>query len=410
MVDTQLQSIGHTRKVGAQLARTTAVPNSAGQACDPTTSCTTHCCRFSACRVRVGAKVGLQWTLAFSYWTYTNTSIPPVNVAISPASPQASQAAVTATLQDTQQASTPLSGWFGLAIGEFCDTAVGDSAEAVQAKLEQLPGVSPGVDVERSGSVHDGFTYTVTFPALSGDVASLRVANASMLAGSRPRVTTSVVQAGSPELFYGPIPAELLRVPVSTSKGIALEVNGVSSACGPTVEGAGRLQPGSITPVSAVSACTFEASASATPTLSSVVPNGTIIPINILVRGVGRGVQGHSGVGRGFDVCAAGLLLCEPGCAMLLRALMLGAFLLLAPAAERGADWHWAQCYSRRQRHHAGRHAVPEGACHPGVAHKSQLGDPGVLWCAGRHCGRHETGVTQRGWQGLCSRQSHGVA
>lgn len=261
--------------------------------------------------MRVGAKVGLQWTLTFSYWTYTNTSIPPVSVAISPTSPQASQAAFTATLQDTQQASKPLSGWFGLAIGDFCDTvqvAVGDSADAVQAKVEQLPGVSPGIEVERSGSVHDGFTYTVTFPALSGDVASLRVADASMLAGSRPSVTTSVVQAASPELFYGPIPAELLRVPVPTNKGIALEVNGVPSACGPTVEGAaGGLQPGSITPVSAVSTyCTFEASASATHTLSSVVPNGTIVPINILVRGVREWGAGAWG---GVNKCSAVLLL-----------------------------------------------------------------------------------------------------
>jgi hypothetical protein len=301
---------------------------------------TQHCFTFSASRIRVGARVGLQWTLTFSYWTYTNARIPPINVAVSPASPQTSEAAVAVTLQDTQQASTPLSGWVNLAIGDFCDTvqvAVGDSAEAVQAKVEQLPGVSPGVDVERSGSVHEGFTYTVTFPALSGDMASLRVADASMLAGSRPSVTTSVLQAGSPELFYGPIPAELLRVPVPSNKGIALEVNGVLSACGPTVEGAGGLLPGSVTPVSAVSACTFEASASATPTLSSVVPNGTIIPINILVR-------------KGWAEVTYVSLICScPRCrTILLLEVMLGGYLLLpCAAAERGADRHRPQCYSR---------------------------------------------------------------
>lgn len=193
---------------------------------------------------------------------------------------------VTVTMQDTQPASTRLSGWFALGIGEYCDAVqvvVGEEAEALQAKLQKLPGVMPGVDVELSGSSHDALTYTVTFPALAGDVARLRVVD-SNITGSNPSVTTTVVQRGSPELFYGPIPAEFLRVPVLTNRGIQLEVNGVASACGGTLEGTGALVPGRTVAANASAGCGFEATASATPLLSSVVPNGTIVPINILVR------------------------------------------------------------------------------------------------------------------------------
>jgi hypothetical protein len=188
-------------------------------------------------------------------------------------------------MQDTQAASTPLGGWFYLGIGDFCDTVqvvVGEEAEALQEKLQKLPGVAAGVDVERSGSSHDALTYTITFPALSGKVAGLRVVD-SNITGSNPSVTTTVMQQGSPELFYGPIPAEFLRVPVPTNKGIQLEVNGVPSACGTTLEGTGALVPGRTVAANASAACDFEATASATPSLSSVVPNGTITPINILV-------------------------------------------------------------------------------------------------------------------------------
>lgn len=250
-------------------------------------NCATHLTLMSAsvCRLRVGARVGVQWTLVFNYWLYTNTPITAINAVISAASPQAAAAAVTVTMQDTQPASTPLNGWFNLAIGDYCDTvqvAIDDAAEVLQAKLAKLPRVSDGVDVERSGSIHEGFVYTVTFSALAGDMPSLRVVD-SNVTGSRPSIRTAVVARGSPELFYGPIPAEFLRVPVPANKGIQLEISGVPSACGCTLEGVGQLWAGSTITASSYAACNFEATAAATPTLSSVVPNGTITPVNVLV-------------------------------------------------------------------------------------------------------------------------------
>ena len=241
-----------------------------------------HPCFFS-CRIRVCALVGLQSTITFNYWSYTNTLIPAVNIAVS--APQGAAAGVIATLQDTQQASTPMAGSFTLAIGEYCDTvqvAVGETPEGLQAKVESLPSVPAGVEVTASGSVHDSLAYTITFPSSAGDVPSLRVAS-SDITGSQPSVSTTTLQKGSTDMFYGPIPAELLRVPSATNKGIQLHIDGVPSACGMTFEGTNELVPGSTVPANASAACSFEATASATPMLSSVVPNGTIAPLNILV-------------------------------------------------------------------------------------------------------------------------------
>jgi hypothetical protein len=235
--------------------------------------------------------VGVQWTLTYSYWCYFNSSIPAINVAITPGSPQAADASIAASVQDTQQASNPLNGWFTLGFGEFCDTAqvtLGESPEALQAKVENLPGVPSGVDVTMYGNVHEGLTYTVSFAA-SGpqddhdSSSALKVVD-SDITGSQPSISTYVMQKGSPDLFYGPIPAEMLRVPVPSNKGIQLEVNGVPSACGATLEGSAGLVPGSTVAGNASAACSFETSATATPVLFSVVPNGTIAPgSNVMV-------------------------------------------------------------------------------------------------------------------------------
>jgi len=191
-------------------------------------------------------------------------------------------------MQDTQAASRPMTGSYTIAIGNFCDTVeltVGEPAESVQAKVEALPSVEGGVDVSVAGSVHDSLTYTITFPGSAGAVPSLRVVDSSKLGGSQPTVTASLVQSGSSELFYGPVPGELLRVPVASSNTIQLEVNGVPSACGTTYEGTSGLVPGRTIAANASAACRFQASTLATPVLSNVVPNGTIVPINMLVRG-----------------------------------------------------------------------------------------------------------------------------
>jgi hypothetical protein len=240
-------------------------------------------------RVRVGSKIGLQWTLTYSYWTFFNSSIPSINVAITPGLPQAADASITAAVQDIQQASTPLTGWFTLGFGEYCDTVqvtVGESPEAVQAKVENLPGVPSVVDVTMYGNIHEGLTYTVSLAAAgpqSDSASTLKVVD-SDITGSEPSISTYVMQKGSSDLFYGPIPADMLRVPVLTNKGIQLEVNGVPSACGVTLEGTAGLLPGSSIAGNASAACSFEASASATPALFSVVPNGTIAPgTNVMV-------------------------------------------------------------------------------------------------------------------------------
>lgn len=229
--------------------------------------------------------------MTFNYYSYGSSPVPPMNVQFAPGALQAAEA--TVSVKDTQSASTPMAGSFLLGIGEYCDTvqvAVGETAESLQAKITSLPGVTGGVDVTVSGSVHDSLAYTVTFAGLAGDVPSLKITDTTSITGSRPSVTVSTLQIGSSDLFYGPIPADLLRLPVPTNKSIQLEVNGVPSACGTTLEGTAGLVPGSSLAANATStACSFQASAMATPVLFNSVPNGTIAPLNILVGSQSRG-------------------------------------------------------------------------------------------------------------------------
>ncbi len=95
----------------------------------------TYC--ICTCRVRVGARVGFAWNV-----THQNAQRDKVMVfaaALNPSAPPKATLDVA-----VQSASLPLTGSYSLGIGRYCDTVqvdVGDSADVIEAKINQLPGV-----------------------------------------------------------------------------------------------------------------------------------------------------------------------------------------------------------------------------------------------------------------------------
>ena len=109
-----------------------------------------------------------------------------------------------------------------------------------------------GVEVSRSGSNTNNWSYDLTFSPVSGDMPLLRLMDTSQLNGSNPSITISTLRNGSTDILLGPIPAELLQVPVPYSDSVQLEVNGVAAACAEDV------------------ACRFSHAANMTPQIRNV--------------------------------------------------------------------------------------------------------------------------------------------
>ena len=88
--------------------------------------------------IRAGARVGFSWTISFPLDRRNNVPDFWAEVYL----PPPSWAELTSAL--LANASTPLAGSFGLAYGPFCEVAdivVGDGADDVRRKLQQLPGL-----------------------------------------------------------------------------------------------------------------------------------------------------------------------------------------------------------------------------------------------------------------------------
>uniref|UniRef100_A0A383WCP6 Fibrocystin-L n=1 Tax=Tetradesmus obliquus TaxID=3088 RepID=A0A383WCP6_TETOB len=218
-------------------------------------------------------------------WRLSNNTLP-FNTALQPAdttagAPQLPDGA-SLTLQLFRNASQPFGGSFTLSLGSFCDAVtvqVGESEDSFRAKINSLPGVggahaADGVEVQRAVDENARLIYTVTFSSLAGDLPELRVVDSSNVTGSQPSVTVTTLQNGSTDAFYGPIPGEMLRVPVTYNNTVQLEVNGVAAACGSTYETTLSLPPGS---AADAAVCGFSHSIAATPIVTRVVPT---VPIN----------------------------------------------------------------------------------------------------------------------------------
>jgi hypothetical protein len=220
-------------------------------------------------------------------WRHGNSTAP-FNAALQPAdtdsltnTPQLPDGA-SLTVQLFRNASQPFGGTFTLALGNYCDAAViqvGESEDGFRSKINSLPlvaGVNSanGVEVQRPVDENARFVYTVTFSSLAGDLPELLVVDSSNVTGSQPSVTVSTLQNGSSDAFYGPIPGDMLRVPITYNNTVQLEVNGVPAACGSTYETSLSLPPGS---AADAAVCAFSHSSAATPTVTRVVP---VVPIN----------------------------------------------------------------------------------------------------------------------------------
>lgn len=224
-------------------------------------------------------------------WRLSNNTLP-VNTALQPADTSAGASQLpdgaSLTLQLFRNASQPFGGTFTLSLGSFCDAVtvqVGESEDSFRAKINSLPGVAgalaaDGVEVQRAVDENARFIYTVTFSSLVGDLPELRVVDSSNVTGSQPSVTVTTLQNGSTDAFYGPIPGEMLRVPVTYNNTVQLEVNGVAAACGSTYETTLSLPPGS---AADAAVCGFSHSIAATPAVTRVVPTVPINASNLVV-------------------------------------------------------------------------------------------------------------------------------
>jgi hypothetical protein len=143
--------------------------------------------------------------------------------------------------------------------------------------------LNAGLELGRSTySNTNNWFYDVTFSPLSGDLPALRVIDTSKLDGSNPSITITTIRNGSTDVLLGPIPAELLQMPVPYNDSIQLEVNGIAAACAEGV------------------ACRFSHAANRTPRITGVTQAGDLDPSK----------------GNAWVRCIPILALLQPACAI----------------------------------------------------------------------------------------------
>lgn len=130
-----------------------------------------------SCSLRIGAKLGYQWTFLY-HGAYQN-NVGPVNVEILDGINPAIRNPFGPFVEtDIRNASTLLNGTFTLAIGGYCDTvnvSVLESEEIWQQKINSLPGVNGALlIVEDAECKGDGcfIFYALAFIVHTRDHAS----------------------------------------------------------------------------------------------------------------------------------------------------------------------------------------------------------------------------------------------
>ncbi len=83
-----------------------------------------------------------------------------------------------------------------------------------------------GVDVTITGDTNTGLVYSITFDPLAnpGDLPLLRVASAANLTGSNASVAVRLLNNGSLEQWFTPVPVELLQLPVAAANTVQVQL------------------------------------------------------------------------------------------------------------------------------------------------------------------------------------------
>ena len=115
----------------------------------------------------------------------------------------------------------------------------------------------------------DGYTFTVQVTYVHGDASSLFVFDSSSLTGTAAAATWQVVQAGSLDRFYSPLPSEWSSVAADQNQ-VSVSVNGVRSVCAAAAGGANNVATFLGSAVPAVTNCQYLYTSALVPTLTSL--------------------------------------------------------------------------------------------------------------------------------------------
>jgi hypothetical protein len=177
--------------------------------------------------------------------------------------------------------SPPTGGTFRLSAPGVCESVlvnVSDNASTLRAKLASLPGLGLPLRVDSvQGTPNALFnsTWRIVFDPSrdKGDLPPLRVASVSGLSGLYPAVSVVAEVNGGTDVFWAPIPGDMMALPVASPGSLSLDVNGVSAAC---------LHPSGL--------CSFTYDAAATPAVTAISPtrlglNGTDADATLTISG-----------------------------------------------------------------------------------------------------------------------------
>ena len=174
--------------------------------------------------------------------------------------------------------------------GTTITTAMSTAAAAAQQTVDIILRDSDYLHGE-SQEIGDGFFYYVQVRSPLGDTSGFWTFDHSELTGTSPAITVSVIQQGSLDRFYNPIPADWTSITADQNQ-VTVSVDGLRSVCATGANGA-NIQSWLQTTVPSVADCQFLQDTSLVPTITAIsassVGAGTLLTLT----------------GTGFDKTAA---------------------------------------------------------------------------------------------------------
>lgn len=177
----------------------------------------------SASTVSRGLRSGFRWRLTFP--AAARDAVPAISLEAS----LASGLGVKASAALVRPASVPLGGSFQLGLpgaAESAEVAYNATAADVKAALQLLPGIGI-VDVSVTDSRSNSTTYQISFDSLTSSACNmpqLVAAWQASLAGTSAAVAVTTAVEGSCDYYARPIPADMLRRPVSQPGEVAISL------------------------------------------------------------------------------------------------------------------------------------------------------------------------------------------
>lgn len=142
------------------------------------------------------------------------------------------------TIQTTVEPSPPISGNFTLKLGDVLLDPIPGNVDRIGDYMINKLGLDRGVYIDRSSYINDEHYYLIKLSGLTGSIPLFTVLSNDLnggVPGTKPIISITNVITGSNNIFYSPVPSDLLYTVYNETNPnihhVTVESNGIAGRC-----------------------------------------------------------------------------------------------------------------------------------------------------------------------------------